>query len=114
MHAEVDSPLLQIEEERQSKILEAGYSKVDIDAMVKGLDISNNLKNKLKYMLLKHDTLFRGDLDKAKVKPVDIEPKPAFRPYKHKGFYIGPKMFEKPAKNEVNRKGGRNRGGSFA
>ena len=39
MHTEFDSPLLHTEEERQSKILEADYSKVDIDAMVKGSGI---------------------------------------------------------------------------
>ena len=46
MHTEFDSPMLQTEEERQSKILEADYSKVDIDAMVNGLDIPKDLKTK--------------------------------------------------------------------
>ena len=103
MHTQLDSPLLQTEEERQSKILEADYSKVDIDAMVKGLDIPKDLKRKLKSMLLKHDTLFSGGLGEAKVEPVDIKLKPGFKPYQHKGYYSVPKMFEKPGKNECNR-----------
>ena len=65
MHTEFDSPMLQTEEERQSKILEADYSKVDIEAMIKGLDIPKDLKRKLKPMLLKHDILFSGGLGKA-------------------------------------------------
>ena len=98
MHTEFDSPSLQTEEERQSKILEADYSKVDIEAMVKGLDIPNDLKEKLKTVLLKHDTLFSGGLGEAKVEPVEIKLKPGFKPYQHKGYYSVPKMFEKPGK----------------
>ena len=59
--------MLQTEEERQSKILEADYSKVDIDTMVQGLNIPNDLKRKLNSMLLKHDTLFSGGLGKPKL-----------------------------------------------
>ena len=94
MHTEFDSPLLHTEEERQSKILEADYSKVDIDAMVNGLDIPKDLKRKLKSMLLTHDTLFSGGLGESKVEPVDIKLKPGFKPYQHKGYYSVPKMFE--------------------
>ena len=60
--------------------------------MVKRLDIPNDLKDKLKFMLLKHNKLFSGGLGKAKVKPVDVQLKPGFKPYKHKGFYSVPKM----------------------
>ena len=37
--------------------------------------------------------MFSGGLDKAKIKPVDIELKPGFMLYKHKRFYKVPKMF---------------------
>ncbi|OEU07148.1 hypothetical protein FRACYDRAFT_251631 [Fragilariopsis cylindrus CCMP1102] len=43
-----DSPLLQDAEERQNKMLECNYSKVNIDAMVNDLDIDATNKEKLK------------------------------------------------------------------
>ena len=55
MHIDSYSPMLQQEEERQRKILDADYSKEDIDAMVKELDITEGLKIKLKYMLNNHE-----------------------------------------------------------
>ena len=42
------SPILQSEEERQKRIPDADYSKVDIDDMVNGLDIAKASKIKLK------------------------------------------------------------------
>jgi hypothetical protein len=41
-----DSPILKEHEERQSAILDANYSKVDIDVMVDGLDIEESSKTK--------------------------------------------------------------------
>ena len=45
MHTE--SPVLQQEEERQSKILDCNYSKVDIQKLVSDLDLSRDSKRKL-------------------------------------------------------------------
>ena len=42
------SPILQQEEDRQRRILDADYSKVDIDNMVNGLDIAKATKAKFK------------------------------------------------------------------
>ena len=39
-----DSPLLQEAEERQNKMLDCNYSKMDIDAIVSSLDIDGNNK----------------------------------------------------------------------
>ena len=69
----VQAPILQQEEERQKKLLDANYSKVDIDQMVKDLDISKSLKEKLKYMLNNHKTLFSGGLGKVDMKPINIK-----------------------------------------
>ena len=62
--------------------------------MVKGLDIPNGLKDKLKFMLLKHDKLFSGGLGKAKVDPVDIKLKPGFKPYKQRDITVFPKCLK--------------------
>ena len=51
-----------IEEDRQRKILDADYSKVDIDQMVNGLDIAKASKTKSKQSLNKFSTLFGGGL----------------------------------------------------
>ena len=40
----VDSPILQTEEKRQGKLLDANYTKVDIDDMVKDLDVPRETK----------------------------------------------------------------------
>ena len=42
------SPILQSEEERQRRILDSDYSKVDINNIVNGLDIAKASKTKLK------------------------------------------------------------------
>ena len=47
----VDSPILQTEEKRQGKLLDANYTKADIDDMVKALDIPRETKRKSKHCL---------------------------------------------------------------
>ena len=51
--AHTQSPLLQEREERQQQILDANYSKVDIDSVVDELEISPGSKRKLKQTLKK-------------------------------------------------------------
>jgi len=68
------SPILQEEEDRQAKILDADYSKVDIRSMVDELDISNETKQKLTTALAKFaSTLFGGGLGKVDMKPIELE-----------------------------------------
>ena len=73
MHTE--SPVLQQEEERQSKILDCNYSKVDIHKLVSDLDLSRDSKRKkLIKSLSKFQKLFSGGLGKVELKkPIDIE-----------------------------------------
>ena len=56
------SPILQSEEDRQRRILDANYSKVDIDDIVNGLNIAKASKTKSKQTLNKFPTLFGGGL----------------------------------------------------
>jgi hypothetical protein len=57
-----DSSILKEHEERKAAILDANYSKVDIDIMVDELDIEESSKSKLKLTLNKFPTLFGGGL----------------------------------------------------
>ena len=60
-----DSPLLQKAEERQDKMTDCNYSKVDIDAMVVDFDINDINKQQLKKTLRKFEHgLFGGGLGK--------------------------------------------------
>ena len=101
MHTE--SPVLQQEEERQSKILDCNYSKVDIQKLVSDLDLSRDSKRKLIKSLSKFQKLFSGGLGKVELKePIDIELEKDATPY-YGGFYNVPHMLTKPFKKEVNR-----------
>jgi len=72
-----DSPLLKEAEDRQKRILDADYSKVDIDAYV---DEQDNLPPEYKKMLAStlknYPTLFGGGLGKLDIEPVHLELKP--------------------------------------
>jgi len=101
MHTE--SPVLQQEEERQSKILDCNYSKVDIQKLVSDLGLSRDSKRKLTKSLAKFQKLFSGGLGKVELKkPIDIELEKGATPY-YGGYYSVPHMLQKPLKKEVNR-----------
>ena len=101
MHTE--SPVLQQEEERQSKILDCNYSKVDIQKLVSDLDLSRDSKRKLIKSLSKFQKLFSEELSKVELKePIDIELEKGATPH-YGGFYSVPHMLQKPLKKEVNR-----------
>ena len=82
------SPILQSEEERQRRILEADYSKVDINDMVNGLDIAKASKTKLKQTLIKFPILFGGGLGILNIRSVDIELQPGSKPYAGRYYNI--------------------------
>ena len=71
MHTE--SPVLQQEEERQSKILDCNYSKVDLQKLVSDLDLSRDSKRKLIKSLSKFQKLFSGGLGKVELDIAIIE-----------------------------------------
>lgn len=95
------SPILQQEEDRQRRILDADYSKVDIDSMVNDLDIAKATKKKLKQTLNKFPTLFGGGLGLLDIKPVDIELRPGSKPHASQ-YYTIPRAYDKVAKDEIN------------
>ena len=92
----IEPPILKQEEERQNKVLDCNYSKVDINKMVNELDFWNKLKPKLKTTLLKSKILFSGGLDKVDMEPIDIELEKGATFYYAKKYYIVPKMLTEP------------------
>ena len=97
MHTQ--APILQQEEERQSKILDANYTKVDIDAMVEKLDVKRDIKRKLSKTLKQFKTLFGGGFGKVDTKPINLEIKEGTKPYTTT-YYNNPKC----TKNILERK----------
>ena len=97
-----DSPILQQMEERQGRILDANYTKVDIDEMVDGLDIRGSSKKALKSTLKKFPKLFGGGLGKLEMEPVSITLKEGSKPYQERYFNI-PQAYTKPTKKEIER-----------
>jgi len=101
--ANTQSPILQQEEERQAKILDADYSKVDIDAMVNDLEITDESKEALKKTLKKFPTLFGGGLGLLKnIEPVSIELQPGVKPVRQR-YYSVPHAFEQALRKEITR-----------
>ena len=100
--AHTQPPLLQEIEDRQQRILDADYSKVDIDTMVDQLQITRASKRQLKRTLKKFPTLFGGGLGTVNIPPVTIELQKGAKPYKGR-YYSVPKAYEKHLKTEINR-----------
>ena len=84
--------------------MDCNYSKVDIDAMVVDLDISDSNKQQLKKTLRKfEDGLFGGGLGTlTNCKPAHIKLKPGASPYKGR-YYNLPKAYEYTCKKEIQR-----------
>ena len=57
-----DSPRLQEAEERQDRMMDGNYSKIDIDAMVADLDIDDSNKEQLRKTLKKLKIDFLGEV----------------------------------------------------
>ena len=93
-------PILQQERERQSKILDTNYSKVNIDDMVEELDIKQDTKQKLSKTLKKFTKLFGGGLSKVDMKPINLEFKERNKLYATTYCNI-PNMYKKPMRKEV-------------
>mgnify|MGYP002063084857 CR=1 FL=1 len=90
-------------EERQSRILDADYSTVDIDEHIDELKHLNLEEKKLlKEMLKRHTELFSGGLGTLNIKPVKLELKPGATPYHARSFPV-PKSLEATTKREIDR-----------
>ena len=110
-----DAPILKEMEERQNRILDADYSKVDIPSMVAELQISDESKRKLKTTLEKFPELFGGGLGCLKgIKPASIKLTDGAEPYKGR-HYNTPKAYHRAAKegNSINDRYWRPRANEF-
>ena len=99
-----DSPILQEAEERQNKMLDCDYSKVNIGNMLSDVDIDSSSKDKLKIILyIFIPGLFGRDLGKLQNgKPAQIKLKPNALLYKGRYCNIS-KAYERVAKKEIER-----------
>jgi hypothetical protein len=97
------SPVLEEAEERQSRILDANYDKVDPDVFVRGLDnLSVKEQKELSMVLKKYPILFGGGLGKLRIKPVHLTLREDAKPVHLRAFPI-PQSLMKPTKTELNR-----------
>ena len=96
-------PALMEAEERQTRILDADYSAVDVNHLIKELDhLNDEEKEKLKNTLETYPKLFKGGLGTLKVKPVKFELLPNSVPFHARPFPI-PVSQERTTKREINR-----------
>ena len=97
------SPILEVAEERQARILDADYSAVDIEEHVETLKhLNREQKEQLKTTLMRHLTLFGGGLGQLDIKPISLELLPGAKPYHARAFPI-PKSLERTTKVEIER-----------
>jgi hypothetical protein len=90
-------------EERQSRILDAHYEKIDPDEFVRGLtNLSTKEQKELSVVLKKYQTLFGGGLGLLRIKPVHLTLREDAKPVHARAFPV-PQALMKPTKMEVNR-----------
>ena len=93
--------LLQAAEERQSRILDADYSAVDITDYVKEqTHLTTEEKELLTTTLNKCKTLFSGGLGTLNVKPIHLELAPDAKPYHARAFPV-PQSLEATTRKEI-------------
>ena len=98
-----DTPLIMVMEERNKRILDADYTKVDTPTIVNELDISDESKRNLQHRLEKFLELFGGGLGCLNnQKPALMKLKKGTKPHTQR-YYSIPKAYYKPAKTEVHR-----------
>ena len=98
-----NSQLLQDAEDRQSKILDADYSKVDLDDYIGSLKHLKSIEQQgLLKTLEQFPTLFGGGLGKLNIEPIRLELKPGAKPYHGKPFAV-PQAYLATTKKEIER-----------
>ena len=86
--------ILQKAEERQARILDADYSKVEMNDYIDTLDhLDSTQKETLLSTLKQFTELFGGGLGRLNIDPIHLELKEGARPYHAKAFSI-PKAYE--------------------
>ena len=90
-------------EERQAKILDADYSKIEMNEHVESLDyLDAEQKSELVQALKSYPTLFGGGLGKLNIEPIRLELKEGAKPYHAKPFGI-PHAYEATTRKEIER-----------
>ena len=93
--------ILQQAEERQARILDADYSKVEMVEHVNSLEHLNaEEKRELTKTLNEFPTLFGGGLGKLDIEPIHLELKDGAKPYHAKPFTLPP-AFLNSTKKEI-------------
>ena len=88
---------------RATEILDADYSKTDIDNVVEEYDhLSPEEKGKLKCLLYKYEDLFDGTLGTWNTEPVKLDLKPNAAPFYTHPYQI-PRVHEQTLRKEVER-----------
>jgi hypothetical protein len=95
--------ILQQAEERQARILDADYSKVEMTEHVNSLEhLNSDEKRELANTLNRFPTLFGGGLGALDIEPIHLELKEGAKPYHAKPFTI-PQAFLTTTKKEIER-----------
>ena len=99
-----NAPILKEAEEWAERILDANYSKVNINEMIDDLDIKRDIKQKLKDTLKKFPNIFGGGLGKLNdsFSKAHITLKAETKAHASM-YYTMPRAYEKPAKKEIHR-----------
>ena len=96
-----DSSVIQEAEERQTRILDADYSKVDMEDYVASLDyLDSNEQKELLTNLTQFPTLFGGGLGSLNIEPIRLELKDGAKPYHAKPYGI-PQAYLETTKKEI-------------
>jgi hypothetical protein len=96
------SPVLSEAEERQSRILDANYDKIDPDEFVRGLiNLSTKEQGELSTVLKQYPILFGGGLGKLRIKPVHLTLCEDAKPVHARAFPV-PQALMKPTQTEIN------------
>ena len=99
---DIPSSILKQMEERQGRIVDANYTKVDIDDMVANLDIQQSSKRALKSTLKKFGKILGAGLGKLYLESVLITLKEGSKPYQGSYFNI-PLAYNKTTRREIHR-----------
>ena len=97
------NPSVMEAEQRQARILDADYSKVDLEEYVQELaHLSSDEREQLCNLLEQYPVLFGGGLGKLNIDPIHLELKPNSTPYHAKAFPI-PQSLHDVTKKEIER-----------
>ena len=84
-----ESTILKRAEERQSRILDADYSKVEMEEYISSLDhLDSKEKQELLQTLNQYPTLFGGGLGSLQIEPIRLELKTGAQPSNSKPYPV--------------------------